>query len=143
MDIRADLTAPCDATTLYAWVDDLARYPSWMPLVHRAEVEPDGSAWAVELRGRVGPFARSKRLRMRRTVHEPDARVQFERDELDGRRHSPWVLDVVLAPAEGGGTQLEMQLHYGGRLWNPVLERILHDQIEQGRDRLLSLVSAG
>jgi hypothetical protein len=35
-----------------------------------------------------------------------------------------------------------MTLHYGGALWGPVLERLLADEIERGRARLLALVSA-
>jgi hypothetical protein len=33
-----------------------------------------------------------------------------------------------------------MQLHYGGGLWGPVLERILGDEIERSKPRLLALV---
>ena len=35
-----------------------------------------------------------------------------------------------------------MRLHYGGALWGPVLERLLSEEVERGRDRLLGLVSA-
>ena len=34
-----------------------------------------------------------------------------------------------------------MRLHYGGSLWGPVLERLLGDEIERSRSRLLDLVS--
>ncbi len=34
-----------------------------------------------------------------------------------------------------------MHLHYGGGFWGPVLERLLSDEVEQGRVRLLALVS--
>lgn len=151
MDARADLLAPCDPAEVFAWVDDLSRYPSWMRLVHRADAEPTSStgadpAWAVELRGRLGPFARSKRLRMLRTACDEPNHVRFERREVDGRRHSPWVLDVQIRPAtaaeEPARSKLEMSLHYGGRLWSPLLERLLHDEIERGRDRLLVLLSS-
>jgi hypothetical protein len=135
---------------VFAWVDDLARYPVWMELVHRVESEaasgPDGPrAWAIELRGRVGPFARSKRLRMVRTQLDPPTSVRFERQEVDGRRHSAWVLEARIAPLEpdpGPRSRLEMALHYEGRWWSPVLERVLLEQIESARDRLLTLVSA-
>jgi hypothetical protein len=128
------------------WVEVLDRYPAWMPLTHRVEVDgvdADGRpAWQVELRARLGPFARSKRLRMVRTVHEPAAgRVRFERAETDGRAHSPWVLDAEVA-ATSGGCRLSMHLHYGGALWTGgVMERVLADQIVAGRERLLALVS--
>lgn len=149
MDVRADLTASCDRASLFPWVDDLTRYPEWMQLVHSATPVPaeaeidDGHApaWTVELRARVGPLARSKRLRMVRVVHDDPAHVVFERREADGRRHSPWVLDVRLADATSGGTRLDMHLHYGGGLWTGgVMERVLREEIDRGRDRLLSLV---
>jgi hypothetical protein len=47
--------------------------------------------WDVELRARLGPLARSKRLRMVRTVRDPETfTATFERDQADGRNHSPW-----------------------------------------------------
>ena len=100
-------------------------------------------AWQVELRARVGPFARSKRLRMRRTVHDTvDHRVVFERAEADGRTHSPWVLRAEVLQRDGAST-LHMHLHYGGALWTGgVLERVLGDQITSGRERLVALVSS-
>lgn len=145
MDVHAELEADCDPDILFAYVDDLGRYPSWMDLVHRVESvmgEP-GPAWQVELRARVGPLARSKRLRMARTVHDPSARrVVFERAEADGKRHSAWVLSAEVSH-HGGRSTLAMHLHYGGALWTGgVLERVLADQIRSGRDRLAALVSA-
>ena len=32
-----------------------------------------------------------------------------------------------------------MRLHYGGRLWMPALDRLLADEIERSRPRLLEL----
>jgi hypothetical protein len=147
MDVTATLDAPCSPSDLFPWIDDLARYPSWLDIVPRAvavAAHPDdpGPAWSVDLRGRLGPFARAKRLRMVRTVADVPHRVRFERAEHDGRQHSPWVLDAELAPAEGG-TRLTMQLHYGGRLWMPVLDRLLTDEIERSRPRLLARVTGG
>lgn len=99
------MEAQCDPDRLYRLVSDLTDYPAWMLLTHRVEADVRGTdglaAWNVELRARVGPFARSKRLRMVRTVHDGAARrVRFERVEIDGRRHSDWVLNacVVSAP---------------------------------------------
>jgi hypothetical protein len=145
VDVHASLTAPCSADELFRLVDDLGKYPAWIDLVHRADSAPAGVAgdrvWDVELRARVGPFARSKRLRMWRSVHDPLAhRVVFERREVDGRRHSPWQLTAELAPT-GSGSELHMHLHYGGSLWTGgVLERVLADQITSGRERLLEMV---
>jgi hypothetical protein len=140
MDLSADLSAGCPAPELFAWVDDLARYPDWLAIVTRAEryaAEP--AAWSVDLTGRLGPFARSKRLRMARTVHEPPRLAVFERREEDGRQHARWVLRAEVEPT-GDGSRLGMRLRYEGALWGPVLERLLADEIDRGRERLLSLV---
>jgi hypothetical protein len=88
----------------------------------------------------VGPLARSKRLRMTRTRLEPEHLAVFERAERDSRHHSPWILRAEVTPAPAG-SHLEMQLHYGGSLWGAVIERLLRDEIDESRDRLLALVS--
>ena len=139
MDVCASLDATCDASRLFDLVGDLASYPQWMELVHRAE--PLGSdAWEVELRAKVGPFARSKRLRMVRTAAEPNSLVRFERLEVDGRQHAPWVLTATIESV-GSQCTLTMHLHYGGALFTGgVLERVLADKIENGRARLVELV---
>jgi uncharacterized protein YndB with AHSA1/START domain len=139
MDLDASLDAPCPPTELFAWVEDLTRYPQWMSIVTRAEPDVSGG-WVVDLRGRFGPLARSKRLRMIRTTLEPDHLVVFERSESDGRVHSPWILRAAVEPRPAG-SRLEMRLHYGGGLWASMLERMLRDEIEQSRARLLALVS--
>lgn len=152
MDVTADLAAPCSVETLFGWVDALDRYPRWLDIVARAEPDSSdnaasdgaandsGPAWAVDLRGRLGPLARTKRLRMVRTVHQPPHRARFERVELDGRRHSAWVLQADVS-ASPGASVLTMHLHYGGSLWGSVLERMLGDEIERSRSRLLTCVS--
>ncbi len=144
MHLTASLDAPCSVGELFSWVDDLSRYPAWLQLVGAATAAPaaDGSeGWLVELRGRLGPFSRAKRLRMVRTHLEPDHLVRFERRELvDGRRHSPWTL-VAAVSGNDTSSHLEMQLHYGGALWGPVLEQLLRSEIEKGRRRLIELVS--
>ncbi len=150
MDVHASLTAPCDADVLFGLVDDLAIYPHWVDLVHRADPLSQGewdvvsdAVWQVELRARIGPLARSKRLRMMRTEHDVIARhVVFTRSEADSRRHSAWVLTADVKPADSG-SELTMLLHYGGGLWTGgVLERALADQITNGRARLAALASA-
>ena len=110
------------------------------PYVPPADRESAGEpVWRVELRAHVGRLARSKRLRMARTECDPVARVvTFERQEVDGRRHAPWVLRASVLP----GSELHVHLHYGGRLWTGgVLERVLADSIVNGRQRLLALVT--
>lgn len=143
MRTTATLDAPCPPDRIFEHIERLDRYPIWMALVHAAEpLESDGApAWSVELRTRVGPLARSKRLRMERTHVEPGRSVRFERRELDGRRHAAWVLSAEVVPT-ASGSRLSMDLSYGGSLWTGgVLERILDDEIRRGSERLLELVS--
>ncbi len=154
MDVTASLAVPCGPEDLFAVVRDLSDYPAWLGLVARAaptvaaDVDP-GPAWDIELRGRLGPLARSKRLRMVRSIHAaPSAstdgvgQVVFERRELDGRVHSTWRL-VADISAVDEGAELVMHLHYGGGFGGHVLERILADEIEQSRPRLQARVLAG
>jgi len=135
---------------LFELVEDLTRYPQWMQLVHEVvELDPDHDgrpAWDVELRARVGPLARSKRLRMVRTVCDAPRSVRFERSEVDGRAHAPWVLRADLEPLADveDGIMLTMRLSYGGRLWTgAVLQRVLDDEVRQGSEALLEIVSSG
>ena len=141
MDVTATLDAPCSAAALFELVSDLGTYPRWLDIVPRAEVDGDSElAWIVDLRGKLGPFARSKRLRMVRTRNDAPSSVVFERRERDGRSHSEWRLSADVAEAPGG-SRLTMRLHYGGGLWGPILERLLTDEIERSKPRLLELVS--
>jgi len=149
MDITATLDTDVDADTLYAVVADLGSYPQWLDIVGRAAEAPSdpaavdaGPAWSVDLRGQVGPLRRSKRLRMVRTVAEPGRAVRFERRELDDRRHSAWILEGTIAERAGGGSGLTMRLHYGGSLWVPLLDRVLRDEIERSRPRLVAVARA-
>jgi hypothetical protein len=132
------------AAELFEHVATLDRYPAWMRLVHRVEALPpdDGRpAWRVELRARVGPFARSKQLRMVRTVHEPPHRVRFERVQDDDRDHAAWILGANVSDVDGG-SRLVTELSYSGKLWgSAVLERVLEDEIRRGKEALTGLVS--
>ncbi len=142
MDVHASVDANVSTDQLFSKVSDLSTYTKWLDIVHRAEVLLDGdntSAWQVELRARVGPFARSKRLRMVRTECDSPREVVFERQECDGKQHSAWILRATVEPSSTGCT-LHMHLHYGGLLFTGgVLERLLADQIRQGSDRLLAM----
>ena len=140
MDVTADLDAPHAPAEVFRLVEDLTRYPTWLDIVPRV-VPQDGDAWLVDLRGRLGPFARSKRLRMIRTTHDTPRVVRFERRELDGRSHSPWILDATVEPLDAG-SRLTMHLHYGGGLFGPVLERLLREEIARSRPRLLEALDA-
>ena len=146
MDVQATVDAPVGVEKLFAVVADLETYSQWLDIVHVVEVEPSGdnesNAWLVELRGKVGPFARSKRLRMVRSVCESPNTVIFKRSETDGRMHSPWVLTAQLSQT-AIGSSVTVHLHYGGKLiTGGVLERLLADQIAQGREKLLLTLKA-
>ena len=138
--MTATLDAPCAPEVLFAWVADLDRYPAWLEIVPRAT--PDGEGvWQVDLRGRLGPLARSKRLRMERVALDAPRHVRFERAERDGRSHAAWALEADVA-ATADGSRLTMHLHYGGGLFGPVIERLLADEIERSRQRLVTLLAA-
>jgi hypothetical protein len=96
MKTEATLVAPTSLTAIRPFVSDLGEYARWMPLVHKATTAGPG-AWDVELRAKLGPFARSKRLRMERTTDSPQL-IVFERREKEGREHAPRVVS-----GRGGG----------------------------------------
>jgi hypothetical protein len=140
---------PGSPARLFELVEDLSCYPSWMQLAHSVdEAAPDSEgrpAWEVELRAKVGPLARSKRLRMVRTRHEVPRSVAFERSEIDGRTHAPWILRADLDPTTDSEGQilLTMRLSYGGGLWTgAVLQRVLDDEVRKGSEALLEIVSS-
>ena len=136
---------PAPPGDVFPYVAELDRYPRWLRLVHDAVptvADGDIPAWTVELRARVGPFARSKQLRMVRTVHEPDRRVEFERAEVDGRQHARWALSVDVETTDGASSTVTMHLAYDGALWTGgLLDRVLDDEIRRGRAGLTALVS--
>ena len=140
MDLSADLTAACPPEELFGWVADLSTYPRWLGLVERVEAE-DGTdgAWIVDIGARIGPFARSKRLRMVQVTHDAPSRVVFERREVDGHDHGSWRMTAEVA-ADGDASHLTIDLHYGGSLWGPVLEPVLAAEVERSRVRLKDLV---
>lgn len=129
---------------VFAHLDELGRYPAWTDLVARAEPappDPGGEpAWTVYLRGRVGPLSRWKRLRMVRTHHDPSGTAVFERVEADGRQHATWRLTAEVR-SEGDGSAVTMTFRYGGRLWGPLVERLLGDEIDRSSARLAELVT--
>jgi hypothetical protein len=128
---------------VFPFLADLSRYPSWLTIVtdvaHEPESEP--AAWSVELRGRLGPLARSKRLRMVRTLHQLDERAVFERLETDGRSHAKWRLDAAVTPTKWG-SNATMHLSYDGALFGPVVERLLRNEIEAAKQRLVQVAQA-
>jgi len=143
MRFTTAIDVPTTPERLFREVSDLTGYPSWLTIVPRAIPHPDDDdTWVIDLRGRLGPLSRSKRLRMVRTVFEPPHHVTFEREETDGREHSAWVLDARVSPgSEPDTAHLEMLLHYGGTLGAGLLERMLRDQVDPSRKRLLARLS--
>lgn len=150
--MRATINEVIDRATpaaLFEQVSTLDRYPRWMRLVHRVTpLDPDDgrSAWWVELRAKVGPFARSKQLRMVRTVFEPGRRVRFERVQRDDRDHAQWILTAEVTEVtdvqNGNGAHLTVHLEYTGELWSaPVLGRILDDEVKRSAARLTEMFS--
>jgi hypothetical protein len=144
IDVRASLDADVSSERLFAVIRDLATYPQWLDIVHLAQGADlvDGlQSWNVELRAKIGPFARSKRLRMVRTTDESPNTVVFERRENDGKKHAPWVLRSVVTEANGT-SKLDVHLHYGGSLFDGgIVERVLADQIVSGKAKLTQFLA--
>ena len=137
--ITATVDAAPDITM--AALADLGTYPEWLTLVTAAQ--PDGDAtWLVTLRARLGPLARSKRLRMVRTELD-DRSVRFERAETDGRDHAEWILTAALEPGAGTTSEVKVHLHYGGALWSAPLEIVLSSFEGSAADRLSAYLSGG
>lgn len=146
--MRTTITARIDGADqrqVFEEVASLENYPAWLRMVHR--VEPDGTdggrpAWQVELRARVGPLTRSKRLRMVRTVFEPERHVKFERVQDDDRDHAEWILEATVND-DAAGALLTMDLEYTGDLWaESVLRRILDDEVARGQNALREVIAS-
>ena len=127
--VTAPVAAPRERVA--AIISDLATYPDWLDLVTAADPadgDDEQPAWLVTIRAKVGPFARSKKLRMVRTVDDRSGNTtayRFERRELDGRDHSAWTLDAAVSPDATGKSSVTMDLRYDGGLWTAPLEPIL------------------
>ncbi len=163
MDKTFILETPATSTDLFEIVSDLTTYPQWIDFVHKVEGaasdqsggnqhsgdgdQRDGQAWWVTLRARLGPLARSKRLRMTRTECTPPGPdglglVRFERHELDGRDHADWILEVQVQPSTDSGSNAHCRLAYNGTLWTSPLEPLLDQGANESADRLAALVVA-
>jgi len=146
MDLVASVEVPVSVEKLFDYVADLANYSSWLEFVHKVELVGESTesdtTWLVELRAKLGVLARSKRLRMTRTLCEHPKVVVFERREQDSRRHSEWILHATVSQT-ATGAKLETNLHYSGNLFTGgMLERALSDQIATGREKLIQQLSA-
>jgi carbon monoxide dehydrogenase subunit G len=138
MNYSSTVDVPAAVEVVRPFVEDLASYPTWLPMVHNVSALTS-DAWSVELRAKVGVFARSKMLRMRRTINEENI-IVFERDEEDGRQHSPWVMRVSIIPS-ASGTNVTIDLSYGGTLWSAgILDRVLASQVDAGKAGLVRAV---
>lgn len=143
MRVEVEMDLPAAAPVVEDLVGDLVTYPQWMGLVHSVSAVDEFGGHRVELRGKIGPFARSKMLRMVR-VDDPHE-IRFERRELDGRSHGRWELRALLSQEgtdDAPSTHLAITLSYEGRLWSTVVERVLSEEIEQSKTRLAQLVVA-
>jgi carbon monoxide dehydrogenase subunit G len=147
MRASSSVTVPAPIDRVVPHLGDLAGYPQWMPIIHSISRDDDGdeTAWSVELRAKVGPFARSKRLRMVRTVNEmsdDSASFVFDRRERGGAVHSVWRMSVEVR-SKGDGTDVSIDLEYGGALWTAgVLDRVLAGNIDAGKAGLIRVVTA-
>lgn len=145
LEVVHDIEASRDAVLV--WVSDLSAYPQWTGLLHRVEAESvqpgEPRAWSVELRGKIGPFARSKRLRMVEVPGSSSDVLRFERSESDGRPHGEWNLDVSVRSVNDTATHLVVVFEYRGRLWSTAVERLLKDEIEASKRRLSELATGG
>ncbi len=149
--VEQAFSAPTEADQdhLYRVVADLGTYPDWLEVVNQAEPavpapdRPDEVAWTITLRAQLGPLARSKRLRMVRTVDDGQI-VRFERRELDDRQHSSWVLSAEVRPLSEGSwrSQVTVDLRYGGSLWSGLLDAVLQHAAADATERLQAYVAA-
>jgi hypothetical protein len=144
IEVVHDFDAPLES--VLAWVCDLSVFPQWTRVLHRVEEEPSPvdspRAWQVELRGKIGPFARSKRLRMVQVPTSEPGHLRFERRELDGVDHGVWRLDVRVHQVHPSARcDLSAVFEYEGRLWSGAIERLLRDEIDSSKRRLTDLVT--
>lgn len=123
---------------------DLSTHVEWNDVVAEAVPAATGSlsgqpAWITTLRANVGPFARSKKLRMARTENQIDTggvrRITFERREVDGRDHADWIMRVGVSP-DGGGSSVDLALEYTGGLWVGALDPVLRAAIDRATAKL-------
>jgi hypothetical protein len=134
VDVEAVAELSSSPAAVFAEVRDLGGYPAWLGIVQAAR-PLDGEAWSVDLGARIGPLRRSKRVRMVRVADQAPSLARFERVELDGRSHSPWILNAGIEPV-ATGARLTVHLHYGGRGWLPLVELALREEIRRAGPRL-------
>lgn len=141
LDARAEVAAA--HPRVVAALEDLTTYPHWLTIVGAAVPAPahpddgDRPAWFVDLVGRVGPFRRSKRVRMLRTGCDRAAgAVRFERVEHDGRDHNAWILTAEATTIGEARTGVHVHLHYGGGRTLPGADLLLRQEAHRAGSRL-------
>ncbi|HUR17673.1 MAG TPA: SRPBCC family protein [Acidimicrobiales bacterium] len=147
MDFTASAPLTADADRVFAELVELGTYPEWLGLVHGADPTPahdedPGPAWMVELGIAIGPFKKTKTVRMVRTEKVAPKLARFERMEHDGREHSPWVLVAGVEVADSGSL-FTMDLHYGGNLNFPGVEALLREEVRRAGGRLEERLASG
>jgi hypothetical protein len=143
VNLGAKIDAPPAA--VLAEIEDLPSYPEWHGMVKR--VVPDGNGWLVDLGAKMGPFSKSKRVRLERAPAEDgDAPglVRFVRVELDRDDYGRWELQGTVDPPTGEGPcTLRFRLLYDGT--SPLasmLEPFLKAETHRSADRLRARMRA-
>ncbi len=140
-----------DQQELFKIIGDLTTYPHWLDVVSEVEPTDDPEAWLITLKARVGPFSRSKRLRMARVQHHAavgeTSLVRFERREVDGKDHADWTLAAEVDPVNGDGdgghrSEVRLELSYGGGMWSAPLEGVLGSAADRATEKLQAYVRA-
>ena len=141
-----------------------------------SSVEPDGdtnddnNGFFVTLSAKLGPFSRSKKLRMIKTYtsEEPPSTeasgsrsqiesgmttsespegpasrvVRFERHETQPGEFSNWIMEATVEPTDTTTeSEVTVELIYDGDLWTGGLEGLLDSQIEKSVEKLSDYVN--
>jgi len=138
VDVSLEAELDVAPAAVLAEVADLPGYPVWHGMVKG--VEADGDGWLVDLGARVGPFTRTKRVRMVRADDEGSApgQVRFVRAEQDRTDYGEWEMLAIVEPATGDGPcTLRFRLRAeGSSKLIGVLEPLLRSETEKSADRL-------
>lgn len=145
MDVNLGAKIDAPPASVLAEIEDLPSYPTWHGMVKK--VEADGDGWSVDLGAKVGPFTKSKRVRLVRAPAEAgDAPglVRFVRVEKDRDDYGHWELHGTVDPPAGEGPcMLRFRLLYDGT--SPLasmLEPFLKAETHRSADRLRARLAA-
>lgn len=142
MDVTLGAKMNAAPAAVLAEIEDLPGYPDWHGMVHA--VEPDGDGWLVDLKGRLGPFTKTKRVRLVRVESTVPGQVRFVRKELDRTDYGGWELQGTVEPATGDGPcTLRFRLLYDGSSpLTSMLEPVLRAETHRSADRLRQRLAA-